>query len=448
MKKICSILVVLLVGIFLFAGCGKSTGLTDNPDTNATVTSNGGSIVKKGDYIYFIGGQKKSEDLTNPKTDNLLGKTTVGAVYRAKIIDGEIQSQTEMVVPKVVGFENGGFYIFGDYIYYATPNMGNDNTGNLMNNTVNFCRININGNIKTNKVLNEGVSIGENGQWKAYCINGEVYFVAYTGSSLISVKAGNKKGEKVVMASDVTSASLPDLDIYSPTNQENAPEFDNKTGLEEYNQWIYFTQAHDSDSESKGNILLKVKVGSSDSQVISRSDEQEYIYTIKAQRDGYLFYTKKNGAQEDSRALLYKSEITNGFDNETKICNAEYENIYILKEGKNIIIVTHEETALMSNDGTNLVSLNNGEITIIGSNGKYLYYYDKTDGSIVRINAFDGTKLTLYKDGDKNSAMTEGGLLVDIAGNYIVFYEIKNDSMSTVLVDCSANVAKIVEMNY
>lgn len=447
MKKICSILVVLFAGIFLFAGCGKEAGLTDNPDTNTTVTSNGGSIVKKGDYIYFIRGQRKSGDLTKPKTDNVLGKTTIGAVYRAKIVNGEVQTEAEMVVPKVVGFENGGFYIFGDYIYYATPNMGNDNTGKLMNNTVNFCRINVNGDTKTNKVLSEGVSIGESGQWKAYCIDGEVYFVAYTGSSLISVKAGNKKGEKTIMASDVTSAGLPDLDVYSPTNQENAPEFENKKGLEEYNQWIYFTKAQSSNSESKGNILLKVKVGSSDSQVVARSDQQEYVYTIKAQRDGYLFYTKKNGAQEGSRALLYKSEITNGFDNETKICNAEYENIYLLKEGQNIIVVTYQDTALMSNDGTTWVSLNNGEITIIGSHGKYLYYYDKTAKSIVRINAFDGTKLTLYKDGDKNSAKTDG-LSVDVAGNYVVFYEVNDSKTKTVFVDCSANATKIVEMSY
>ena len=50
-----------------------------------------------------------------------------------------------ILVPKVVGFENGGFYIFDNYIYYASPTILKDRTGTVRFDLVDFYRTKLDG---------------------------------------------------------------------------------------------------------------------------------------------------------------------------------------------------------------------------------------------------------------------------------------------------------------
>ncbi len=439
---------IMFVGILLLVGCGKEDGLTENPTTNATVVSNGSSIVQKADYVYFVNGYIASKDLTNAKTDNVFGKTTTGAIYRVKLVNGNIPMDAdgkvagaEIVVPKVVGFENGGFYIFGDYIYYATPNMGSDSAGNLLNTTVNFCRININGSEDTNKVMAEAVNLGESGVWKAYYIDGSVYFVTYANSTLTSIKVGEKKGESVTIATDVTSATLPDSNIYSPTNRENDPEYEGKDQLESYNQWIYYTKAQPEDSTKKGNVLLKAKVGSDSATTL---EETNVIYTVKEQKNGYLFYTKENGLVTDSPAILYKVDIANNFINETKACNAEYENIWVIQGGTTTATIIYTDSLLKAtiDGGTTYRGLVSDAITVTGISGNHVYYYHTENKTFNRVNAFDGTITVLYSEDDDNALAFNGSLKFDVLANKIVTFVADENGIKTLCIDTSGSIVK------
>ena len=156
-KKILSLLLILFLGLSVFlTGC-KENVLTDNPETGASTISNGGMTVVKGDYLYYTNGyiDVGSEDFK--VDDNEFGKVRKSAIYRTKLVNGEIVKNkdgfvenTELVVPKVVGFDNGGFYIIDDYIYYATPNMNYGENGKLQTDRVEFYKININGSKKSN----------------------------------------------------------------------------------------------------------------------------------------------------------------------------------------------------------------------------------------------------------------------------------------------------------
>jgi hypothetical protein len=114
-----------ITAIMIFTGCSNK-GLEDNPSKTAQVVSNGGMTVVKGDYLYYVNGFVDRANL-DVKKDNKFGDVEKGAIYRTKLNDNSeiakdsegFLEKTECVVPKVVGFDNGGFYIIDDYIYYA-----------------------------------------------------------------------------------------------------------------------------------------------------------------------------------------------------------------------------------------------------------------------------------------------------------------------------------------
>ena len=155
MKKfILSFIMIICACTFVFAGCGGNKGLTDNPATNANITGNGGYAIRKGDYLYYVNGfvDNYTTELDDYKKDNVRGKVVYGAIYRTKLTNNSFVKdekgfleKSECVVSKVVGYDQGGFYIVGDYIYYATPYMNVDANGVIQNTRISFNRINIDG---------------------------------------------------------------------------------------------------------------------------------------------------------------------------------------------------------------------------------------------------------------------------------------------------------------
>ena len=139
---------VMAAGALSLAACGEeTTQLNGYPD--GEVISNGGFVVEKkgsqGDYYYFING---SESYT---ADNTYGTPVKGALMRVKVADvqkkdvgdvaDENNSHVETVVPSlmVAGTYDAGIRIFGDRVYYATPNNVPDpTTGELLTNYLSF----------------------------------------------------------------------------------------------------------------------------------------------------------------------------------------------------------------------------------------------------------------------------------------------------------------------
>ena len=151
-KKILGLtLATLLLGSTVsLAGCGsysyKGDELTPGYVSDAEVSSNGGFVVEKGEYVYFING------VEGYTAKNKYGKVVKGALMRISkselngLLNGEdVEAQT--VVPSLFVQERqkSGIYIYGDYVYYATPTTDTDSKGNVENSWIDVKRAKIDG---------------------------------------------------------------------------------------------------------------------------------------------------------------------------------------------------------------------------------------------------------------------------------------------------------------
>ena len=127
------------------AGCnGVYTGdKLDGYVASAEVQSNGGFAVQKGDFVYFINGL---EDYTEP---NVYGDVVKGSLMRIKKsdLDAGKYENVKTVVPMLFAAQNfdAGIYIYGDYVYYATPTTDKNMDGQVGSSWLDFKRAKLDG---------------------------------------------------------------------------------------------------------------------------------------------------------------------------------------------------------------------------------------------------------------------------------------------------------------
>lgn len=149
-KKILSIAMATasVASTMALSACGdkgvyKGDKVTDYV-SDAAVSSNGGFAAEKGDFVYFINGMESYE------ADNEYGEVVKGALMRiskADLANGNYDN-TITVVPSLLVAQNvsGGIYIFGDYVYYATPTTDKDiKTGQVEKGWLDFKRAKLDG---------------------------------------------------------------------------------------------------------------------------------------------------------------------------------------------------------------------------------------------------------------------------------------------------------------
>ena len=77
-RKLTGILTALLLcgSAFAFSGCSGYKPTALEGDISGAVSSNGGFVVEKGNFVYFINGQEESN------ADNTYGEVVKGGLYR------------------------------------------------------------------------------------------------------------------------------------------------------------------------------------------------------------------------------------------------------------------------------------------------------------------------------------------------------------------------------
>ena len=143
---IVALVAVLAVAATVLAACNvyewDSIG---GGDSSAAVVSNGGYYVEQGKYVYFINGYVGSV------TENEWGAAFKQSIMRAETNeDGTINNDTaKVVVPLSVYNEyvDGGIAVFGDWIYYATPNTSKDSSGTASTTHTDFMRTRTDGSV-------------------------------------------------------------------------------------------------------------------------------------------------------------------------------------------------------------------------------------------------------------------------------------------------------------
>lgn len=174
-KKLVSVIAAaaMSASVLAFSACDgdyyKQAAL--GGDLSGAVASNGGFVVEKGNFVYFINGAEAYS------ANNTFGEVTKGSLMRMKKSDlaaGKYDA-AETVVPLVIATENStsGFYIYGDYIYFATPTADKYLDGEVASSHIDFKRAKLDG---SEVMKNNFFRLSDNSvQFRYVEVNGVVY---------------------------------------------------------------------------------------------------------------------------------------------------------------------------------------------------------------------------------------------------------------------------------
>ena len=423
-KKLLTILACLIMFLSILTGCG-SKGLQGGPLAEDTVYGNGGLVVRKGEYIYFANSYSTESISEN---DNKYGSETLAAIYRAKLNangtvdtdeDGNVKD-VEILAKQIAGFTNGGIYIFGDYIYYATPKTlkvkSDIGTSELLEGLISFERIKLNGT--GHKTLYSINSLGQDLKYSFNLVGNNVCLTVLNNGELSNVLIDVKKAAKKsteTLATDVASVVFPNVENISKDYT-----------VSDFDSYAYFTQTMTVENGGyNGTRLSKVKLdGSSDVEPL----EDNTAKTLVSVKNDRLYYTESSllySTQDFTNKTQYSANniteyIINTDDNGTdmgivaKLGNTivyyrglnDYTPLYDAKDGETITLLYIEDNriyysisnALYSKEiykskyaenerevsghvhGTN-VNLTTAETTVFDYDKNYMFFYNTVEDS-------------------------------------------------------------------
>ena len=425
-RKVFSVVTALLLLVVFLSGCGRFKPLTGGPSLNSDVTSNGGLSVQKGNYLYFVNGFKNSGSLVDG--DNKYGEVQNSGIYRAELNssnellkdeEGNLLN-VELLIPKVVGFENGGLYIFDDYIFYASPTILKDKTGKVRFDLVDFYLAKLDGSgVKKIYATNEYSSVAT---FSFYKIDNSVYLVVYNGTSIVSVKITNGKvGTITEMVEKATSVAFPNILEYSATNHT----------VEDINKYIYYTRELNNEIDGTlldmGNVLARVEIGKNIEDKLIQ--DNMWGYSLNYVNNNGLYYMKYSSGSLNSKSY-YRSldglDIAN--NEEIQLSGTNYNSVLPLKfengENKGIVVATDTQLIYVSDVfiESGMTLLVNEKVTPLFIINDYVYYTYGTKNTLARVNILnvaDKADLTSADDEFK----VDVKLKADYDNEYIYLYK-------------------------
>ncbi len=414
MKKFLPLILVLCLVVCggIFAGCGnKEIVLEGGPAYEDNVYGNGGFVVTKGDYVYFTDAYVKSSSLGS-KISNELGAVTETGLYRARktveTVDGTerpILTDIQLMVSKVVGFENSGLYIFKDKIYFATPTTDKDKTGTRYD-LLTFYSCNLDGS--NLKKLHQTTSFS-GGKFSMTMIDGNVYLLIYTGSEIVRV---SENGEVLTIAEKVTGAILPSRETIVSNDENPKPS----------ECFVYYTVNKESDGPiDLGNILYKAEISTGKTTELLNKDRIKV--TVKDLNSGRLFYVRNELVGLTSVYGYYSNTLEENFEaGETKQLSESSLNVVVLGEygGNNLGLayINSNKCLIIRNinpelEGENFAS---SVSQILFSRDGYLYY--ATSDAIYRKSLTNSEESAQKLSG----ALTIKTDYFDVDGDYLYFF--------------------------
>ena len=299
LKKIASFaLCCAFVGgsVFGLGACGSSELTSEGPKASDVVIGNGGLSVQKGDYLYFVNGYLEQSDFeAATKESNIIHS----AIYRVKLTNGKVTEQdsegdtkefklknTCKVVSKVAGFEYSNLYIFGDYLYFSTPNTRapgrgeetTDDSGNLLDH-IDYYRVKLDGTHEQR--IYSCNSVNTKSDMAMYVIGDKFYQVVKDGDKLVLTVDNGKVVEKVI-SEKATSVAFP---LYKN---------DQSFGI---NKFVIYAENIGEDDDVTGSNLMKYDIESGESEQISGGEG--FTFNLFGMSGDCVFYTLKQTADED-----------------------------------------------------------------------------------------------------------------------------------------------------
>ena len=294
-KKLLAILVVLmLVFTFTVSACDEADKFV-NPSMPAAgaVAGNGGPVVTYGEYLYYVNGYAASA--TEKNGYNAEQPVKNGDIVRIKIADFKavlalnddeqiasedlasevakmVYAKAEVVVPYFYYSGNtttksvNGLYIFGERLYFTTPNTDLSTNGNIKNNElcIYSCKLDGTDMKKLHTVASTTAVI------MLTQVESAVYATYVTNATLYSVKLGEKAVE---IAKEITSEKFT-------------------------NNAVFFL-------DKDGSICTYV-AGTAKHEVLVATDEDKTLtYTINSVNGDYVYFTMKDSTNTQLHKGIY-----------------------------------------------------------------------------------------------------------------------------------------------
>ena len=170
---------VMAASVGALAACEVSFTPLDGDFSSGEVVSNGGFVVEKGNYVYFING------VETYTSDNTYGTPVKGALMRIEKSDlAAGNNNAEVVIPSlmVAADYTSGIYIFGDRVYFATPNNVRNTSGVIESEYLDFKSARLDGSD-----IEHYFNVADNATVYRYAeVEGTVYLVYESDSELHS----------------------------------------------------------------------------------------------------------------------------------------------------------------------------------------------------------------------------------------------------------------------
>lgn len=366
MKKLTTFVVALCAAMTAFTGCGSNSyspkKLQGNISGAVKAGDNGGFVVEKGDFVYFINGQ---EDYT---ADNTLGEVKKGALMRISKADltAKNYDKTETVVPSLFVAQDttSGIYLYGDYVYFASPTTEKNKDGSVAKSNLSFHRAKLDGSSTEKEIKDYFFRLDDNTVvYRFVEVNDTVYCMYVQNSTLYSFNT--KTGDTYTLVENASSQFFFDKNDLSNPNVYYTMAVTDNIGTDNeqtvsYNQvysvcadataeagelsyttsygytYTFDKQVKDGDGfdasdyatypyVNLGEIVLDGK-GSADTYAKTQYNHDEsapvtpngYVYTLQNYVDGGAYLTRKDvnssSSDGDGVALYYLADETKNAD--------------------------------------------------------------------------------------------------------------------------------------
>lgn len=422
MKKISIIIILCLavcLGAVVFTGCNPSFGPVGTMEfKDSPVENNGGLVVKQGGYIYYVNGMDATSTITKPE-DNAFGKASVkGSIMKSRIDENGNLSETAVVVPKMfyTSASNGGFYIYGEWIYYLSPNTKADNKSNVLSSQSVAFRTKIDGS-KTQEIA----TLESNSTQYTFTDSAFVYYesntlkkVSYTNDKV------NKKAENI--AEDVTATLF--------TTKSNVVFFLKSTDSKVRLNNLMYVYANGEAKE-----LVNDNTYDSEGNLSADNLRKQYTFSLIAfdAKENTLFYSKVNNSNDGAKktsTYAYKFGESYTFDitkevryatsslTGSSIINLGGDNGILYTSAAGLEIYKPISESAIKNDTQKVVELNATLTEVVKIDGNDMYYI--TSNTLYKI---DYTDKKAVPQKLSNDAIHTSWLNRSVIGDYLYYID-------------------------
>ena len=438
LKKIICVCAAATMGASLFSavacnGVYKTAALKG--DVSGAVLSNGGFAVEKGNYIYYINGKQTNS------ADNTFGNAETGAIMRISKTDLNARNyeNAERVVPEIAhsGNNNGGLFVYGDYVYYSTPSSEKNSDGEIQSSTVLFKSAKLDG---AETMRGYYAKYSDNTVEYRYAeVDGVVYLIyvakaenlygtAYTNLHSVNTKTG----VDTLLAYNVENVIFDGKDLSNPRvyYTMKVKDFVHDKSFDGYNQ-VYtvradatekneydFSDVADYDvkkdplyincgtlvldgigrSDASLNLTQFNAKELSDSAAVASFNRNAYKYSLSSYENGNLFYTRTYSGGPTS--LFVESESALLSAARKPATGNPADSACLLVDGSSAANYTYlfDENALVGA----LIASDNGLVKASYVDGKLLTDPDVSDRAYYLASGGKPTVLFTQKHGSDN----------------------------------------------